>query len=63
MPITKVWLFGWWKSRLISADLIVPYERKQAKTSRNKPGKDKRTGPIFQHRIIHLQREKQRVAT
>jgi len=40
-------LFGWWKSRLISADLIVPCERKQAKTSRNKPGKDKRTGPLI----------------
>ena len=38
-------LFGWWKSRLISADLIVPCKRKQAKTSRNKPEKDKRAGP------------------
>ena len=35
---------GWFKSRLISTDLIVSCERKQAKTSRNKSGKDKRTG-------------------
>ena len=35
----------WSESRLISADLIVFCERKQAETSRIKPGQDKQTGP------------------